>query len=84
MPSEEDIAATKSGTSAAPIGQPRNVQDLVLPGSGSAPSAAAAMIGAASAPATSLAAAPMAVSGGASLVSANAAAETPDNRALRR
>jgi len=84
VPSEEDIAATKSGTSAAPIGQPRNVQDLVLPGSGSAPSAAAAMIGAASAPATSLAAAPMAVSGGASLVSANAAAETPDNRALRR
>jgi penicillin-binding protein 2 len=84
VPSEEDIAATKSGTSAAPIGQPRNVQDLVLPGSGSAPSAAAAMIGAASAPATSLAAAPVAVSGGASLVSANAAAETPDNRALRR
>ena len=43
VPSEEDIAATRAGTSAAPIGTPRHIQDLALPGNpGLAPLAAAA------------------------------------------
>ena len=32
-PSEEDIVATRAGTSTAPIGKPRPVADVALPGS---------------------------------------------------
>ena len=32
VPSEEDIVATRAGTSAAPRGTPRHIQDLALPG----------------------------------------------------
>ena len=42
VPSDEDIAATQAGTSAAPIGTARRIQDLVLPGSSGAPVMAAA------------------------------------------
>ncbi|MFM9916299.1 MAG: penicillin-binding protein 2 [Rhizobacter sp.] len=86
VPSEEDIAATRAGTSAAPIGTPRKTQDLVLPGGGNAPStaAAAALVGDASASAAAHAlAAPSPPATGA-LISAAAAAEAPDGRALRR
>ena len=31
-PSEEDIAATRAGRSAAPIGQPRRIDEVALPG----------------------------------------------------
>jgi penicillin-binding protein 2 len=31
-PSEEDLAATREGKSAAPIGKPRRAADLLLPG----------------------------------------------------
>ena len=42
VPSEQDIVATRAGTSAAPIGTPRHLQDLVLPGDASPPAVAAA------------------------------------------
>ena len=53
VPSEEDILATQAGTSAAPIGTPRHLQDLVLPGNPNLPAMAAvsASAAAASAPA---------------------------------
>jgi penicillin-binding protein 2 len=41
-PSEEDIAATQRGQSAAPIGTPRRASDVPLPGQGAAPAPAAA------------------------------------------
>lgn len=84
VPSEEDIAATRSGTSAAPIGKPRTAQDLVLPGSGNAPSnaAAAALVGVASAPPAAHALAPVPAS--ATLISAAAVGvEAPDRQARR-
>ncbi|MDO9316294.1 MAG: penicillin-binding protein 2 [Burkholderiaceae bacterium] len=86
VPSEEDIAATRAGTSAAPIGKPRTAQDLVLPGSGNVPSAAAASAlgGAASAPPAALALTPVSSPSTASLTPAAAAAEPPDHRALQR
>ena len=49
VPSEEDIAATRAGTSAAPIGTPRHIQDLALPGN---PGLAPVAVAAASAPAS--------------------------------
>ena len=50
VPSEEDIVATRAGTSAAPIGTPRYIQDLVLPaGNPTLPAIAAAPASAASA-----------------------------------
>ncbi len=48
VPSEEDIVATRAGTSAAPIGTPRHIQDLVLPGNPTLPATAAAPASAAS------------------------------------
>lgn len=48
MPSEEDIVSTRAGTSAAPIGTPRHIQDLVLPGNPTLPATAAAPASAAS------------------------------------
>ena len=48
VPSEEDIAATQAGTSAAPIGTLRHLQDLVLPGNPNLPALAAAPAPAAS------------------------------------
>ena len=39
-PSEEDVAATRKGQSAAPIGTPRRATDVPLPGQGMAASAA--------------------------------------------
>ncbi|MBX9794761.1 MAG: penicillin-binding protein 2 [Burkholderiaceae bacterium] len=83
VPSEEDIAATRAGTSAAPIGKPRTVQDLVLPGGGNGPSMGAP-VGAASAPSAALALTPVSSPAPASLISAAAAAEPPDHRELRR
>jgi penicillin-binding protein 2 len=87
VPSEEDIAATRAGTSAAPVGTPRKAEDLVLPGSTSTPSmAAAALIGDALV-ATPVPIVPMPPSPGPaapSLISTAVAAESPDRRALRR
>ncbi|MDL2339035.1 MAG: penicillin-binding protein 2 [Pseudomonadota bacterium] len=87
VPSEEDIAATRAGTSAAPVGTPRKAEDLVLPGSANTPSmAAAALVGDASV-ATPAPVVPMPPSPGPatpSLISTAAAAESPDRRALRR
>jgi penicillin-binding protein 2 len=40
-PSEEDIAATRKGQSAAPIGTPRRISDVPLPGQAAAASVAA-------------------------------------------
>ncbi len=48
VPSEEDIVATRAGTTAAPIGTPRHIQDLVLPGNPTLPATAAAPASAAS------------------------------------
>jgi penicillin-binding protein 2 len=46
VPSEEDIAATRAGTSAAPTGTPRGVRDLPLPGNANAaPTPPVAIIG---------------------------------------
>ena len=42
-PSEEDVAATRKGQSAAPIGAPRRIADVPLPGQGAAASAASAV-----------------------------------------
>ena len=56
VPSEEDIVATRAGTSAAPIGTPRHIQDLVLPGNptllatAAAPASAASVVSAGDAP----------------------------------
>jgi penicillin-binding protein 2 len=49
IPSEEDMAATQQGKSAAPIGTPRPASELVLPGSGGgvAASVAPAVVGSA-------------------------------------
>ncbi len=47
VPSEEDIVATRAGTSAAPIGTPRHIRDLALPGNPSLPAMAAAAASAA-------------------------------------
>ena len=54
VPSEEDIVATRAGTSAAPVGTPRHIHDLVLPGNPALPAMAAvpASAAAASAPAS--------------------------------
>jgi penicillin-binding protein 2 len=58
VPSEQDIAATRTGASAAPIGTPRGVQDLLLPGNSNAsPTPPVAIIGALPAPALVTAAA---------------------------
>ena len=90
VPSEEDIAATRAGTSAAPIGVPRTVQDFLMPSVGNAPSAAesAAPIGDASAhpaPQVTASVPPPAPSPmPAPMISAVAAAAAPDSRALKR
>jgi penicillin-binding protein 2 len=42
-PSAEDIALTRQGKSAAPVGTPRRAADLPVPGAGSNPDAAAAV-----------------------------------------
>jgi penicillin-binding protein 2 len=41
-PSAEDIALTRQGKSAAPVGTPRRAADVPLPGAATAPSAASA------------------------------------------
>jgi penicillin-binding protein 2 len=45
-PSEEDIAATRKGESAAPIGTPRRAADVPLPGATPASAPAALVAGA--------------------------------------
>ena len=72
VPSEEDIVATRAGTSAAPIGTPRHIRDLALPGNPGLPAVAAAASAAASA------------SDVPSAMSAVTAADAPGGEAARR
>lgn len=96
VPSAEDIAATQAGTSAAPIGTARRIQDLVLPGTPSAPvlaatsaasaaSAASAGAGPGAQAASAPASAPVATAvTAAAVASTPAAADLPAPPASRR
>ncbi len=82
VPSEEDIVATQAGTSAAPVGTPRRIQDLVLPGNPNLPALAATPASAASGlAATASAPAPGEVGG---VISTAAAADAPGRQSTRR
>jgi penicillin-binding protein 2 len=74
VPSVEDIVATQAGTSAAPVGTPRHIQDLVLPGNPNLPAMAAAPAASGAAAAASEPAA----TGDAGAVISTAAAATAD------
>ena len=78
VPSEADIAATRVGTSAAPIGTPRHIQDLMLPGNPSLPAMAAAPASAAAA------SAPASADEVAATTSTAAAADVPVRQAAQR
>ena len=78
VPSEEDIAATRAGTSAAPIGTPRHIQDLVLPGNPTLPAMAAAPASAAAA------SAPASAGDVAATLSTTAAADAQVRQAAQR
>jgi penicillin-binding protein 2 len=83
VPSEEDIAATRAGTSAAPIGKPRHIQDLVLPGNPTLPAMAAAPASAASV-VSSAASATASAGDTTSAISTAAAADASVRQAARR
>jgi penicillin-binding protein 2 len=83
VPSEEDIAATRAGTSAAPIGKPRHIQDLVLPGNPTLPAMAAAPASAASV-VSSAASAAASAGDATSAISTAAAADASVRQAARR
>ncbi len=84
VPSEEDIVATRAGTSAAPIGTPRHIQDLVLPaGNPTLPAMAAAPASAASAASEAASAAASAGDTTAAISSASAA-DAPVRQAAQR
>ena len=83
VPSEEDIAATRAGTSAAPIGKPRHIQDLVLPGNPTLPAMAAAPASAASV-VSSAASAAASAGDTTSAISTAAAADASVRQAARR
>ncbi|MEI7465154.1 MAG: penicillin-binding protein 2 [Burkholderiales bacterium] len=83
VPSLEDIVATQAGTSAAPVGTPRNIHDLVLPGNQNLPAMAAAPGGAASGAAVA-ASAPAAVWDADAVISTAAAPAASSHPAARR